>query len=89
MAARSEDEVETLLLETLAALEDAAAGDVAEELANYVGSDRFDSLAESIPSFHEITARTFRAAGILGGDSGIILRFPDGTEFQLTIKRRR
>jgi hypothetical protein len=88
-ANKNEDEVEELLLETVNGLVEAAAGDVDEELASYVGSDRFDELAEKIPSFNEVTARTFRAAGVLGGGAGLVLRFPTGEEFQISIRRSR
>ena len=34
-------------------------------------------------------ARSFREAGVLSGDEGLVLRMQDGSEFQITIRQSR
>lgn len=40
-------------------------------------------------NWNECSACTFENAGLLTYDKGVLIRTPDGKEFQLTIVRRR
>ena len=51
--------------------------------------DAIYELYEIDELFDEASAQTFKAAGLLTNDAGIVLLLSDGTEYQLTIKQTK
>jgi hypothetical protein len=47
-----------------------------------------DALFEDF-MFCDADARSFEEAGVLTSNDGLVVRFPDGAEFQLTVVRSR
>jgi len=58
-----------------------------KELARWLEEVVLDAVYGTEDSGLRITS--FAAAGLLTADEGLVLRFPDGAEFQLTIQRSR
>lgn len=74
---RSEVALELLLYNLISGAAEAAEGDDPEFTSGM------------IEEFRDTRVVTYRAAGVMTLNAGLVLRFPTGEEFQLTIKRAR
>lgn len=73
----SEDDVETALLSLI---DMAAGGDIGSEAPDLEMDDLWYGLENSA---------TFQAEGVMTMNKGLVLKFMDGTEYQVTIVRSR
>lgn len=57
------------------------------EVLSLLGPDGADELVGG--AFEDVEVSTFEEAALLTSDAGLVLRFPSGDEFQVTIVRSR